>query len=59
MTILRKHVTEMARLQGLLETRQEAVNDIVGLALEARGLSPATHELRPNGSIVEKEKRGP
>ena len=53
--VIQKHLTTIGQLQALAETRQEAVNDIVGLALEARGLSPTTHTIEmPQGLIKPK-----
>jgi len=43
--VLQKHLTALKQFQALLLVRQEAMQDIINLALEARGLSPATHQV--------------
>lgn len=56
MAISKKHLGVIGQLQGLIATRQEALNDILGLALGARGFSPVTHDIDNNGAITEKPK---
>ena len=58
--VLEKHRNVITQWIALVQTRQEAVNDIVGLVLEARGFSPETHQIQlPEGIIVEKPKEPP
>ena len=56
MAIVQKNLGVIGQLQALAATRQETLNDIVGLALAARGFSPVTHDIDNNGAITEKPK---
>jgi hypothetical protein len=54
LVIVQRYLGIIGQLQALVSTRQEALNDILGLALEARGFSPVTHDIDGNGVITEK-----
>jgi|TARA_Y100000310_G_scaffold200337_2_gene200401 hypothetical protein len=56
LAIVQKHLGVIGQLQALIATRQEALNDIAGLALSARGFSPVTHDIDNSGTITEKPK---
>lgn len=55
--VVQRYVAEINQLQNLLTVKQMALNDIAGLALDARGLSPVTHTVdAQTGNITEKSK---
>jgi len=57
LTIAQRYQQSISQLQNLMVVHQQALNDILGLSLEARGLSPMTHEINANGAITPKLKK--
>ncbi len=51
--ILQKHLQVIGQFQALIVTRQQAVQDILAIALEARGFNSQTHRVAQDGTIEE------
>ena len=55
--ITSRYLSEVIHLNDMLQAKRQALDDILGLALEARGLSPDTHTINlQTGTIVQKEQ---